>query len=323
MSRTMKIDNRLKILFVFSYIPFIIGKTLRFSPAVDKDQGATDGDLFVKRIIHGESKCLLLFKADPHTDVNNFHLIIIASCQMFVYLSIYILEISDKPEMLMFTAPYRLCEGECDEDKKNFVMSFPLFLGKRAKTEYKKRYHRDFKKIHLMGPNAPFKQKTTRAARQLLKSHKCPFVSPSTQIPAVEDNEPTTCLHKDYCDPQFLISNCPNIKKRICHGTTSQGTTSTVPPFFEGKRKDPIKEIQKNLRTADNLLKSMMRRRKTITFKSYRIEGKKESTVSDFVDNDNYLYDNIDNHYEHPVLYRTYKTLGPYKPTKGILAYNY
>lgn len=58
----MKIVHRLKIFHVFSCIPLIIGNTLQHSPAVDINQDATDGDLFVKRIIHGEGKCILLLK---------------------------------------------------------------------------------------------------------------------------------------------------------------------------------------------------------------------------------------------------------------------
>lgn len=75
---------------------------------------------------------------------------------------LYILEVI-KPGYLLFTAPYRLCEGECKTDKKNFVLSFPMYVGNKGIEIYRGLFNRDLKKIHHSKPKAPFKRKTTKS----------------------------------------------------------------------------------------------------------------------------------------------------------------
>lgn len=224
--------------------------------------------------------------------------------------------------MLMFTAPYKLCEGGCDQEQKNFVISFPLFIGKGAKEAYKKNYDRDYKKIHFLNKNAPFKFRTTRTPHKLLLINECESSSTSTTTAFNEyveqrKNTEETVVTEGCCDPECLISMCPDLKAKLCTESSTQQTspitTSTIPPIIYGHSKDPIHEIQKNLRTADDLIKSMMRRRKTISYTSFSITRKTETTVSDIFLNDDFIYENS---YERPLPYRTYKTLGPFKRIK-------
>lgn len=86
-----------------------------------------------------------------------------------------ILEITDRPEYLVFTAPYRLCEGGCPKDR-NFVLSFPLYVGTRGRAAYQSTYHRDATKVHSNRPNAPFRKRTTRAP-----TTPCPTERPTTE----------------------------------------------------------------------------------------------------------------------------------------------
>lgn len=61
----------------------------------------------------------------------------------------------------MFTAPYKLCDGGCN-GSQNFGMAFPVYMGTQAKKRYKKMYSRDYMKMLLNSPNAPFRKKKTR-----------------------------------------------------------------------------------------------------------------------------------------------------------------
>ncbi|KAL0852240.1 hypothetical protein ABMA28_000458 [Loxostege sticticalis] len=84
-------------------------------------------------------------------------------------------KITDRPEYLVFTAPYRLCKGGCPKDR-NFVLSFPLYVGTRGRAAYQSTYHRDATKVHSNRPNAPFRKRTTRAP-----TTPCPTERPTTE----------------------------------------------------------------------------------------------------------------------------------------------
>lgn len=104
----------------------------------------------------------------------------------------------------MFTAPYKLCDGTCSEEK--MMMAFPLYIGKSAKQHYKMYYYNDYKKIKSMRPNAPFERKTTRAKRLLTSvSSTIATVTPSTE-PAIIKR-----------DPLPLKYRCVKIGPNICY----------------------------------------------------------------------------------------------------------
>ncbi|XP_046977530.1 uncharacterized protein LOC124543374 isoform X1 [Vanessa cardui] len=68
-----------------------------------------------------------------------------------------------RPESLIFTAPFKLCKGECESNVNNFVMLFPIHVGlKRSQTVYKSIYPRDNEKRFSSEDNAPFRKSTTR-----------------------------------------------------------------------------------------------------------------------------------------------------------------
>ncbi|XP_031767444.1 uncharacterized protein LOC116413291 isoform X1 [Galleria mellonella] len=118
------INKQVNILYFFCSFALITKGVSLNKPTAVGDQGDTDGELYVKRIINGE-------------------------------------KISDKPSYLLFTAPYRLCKGGCNTTD-NFVFAFPLHIGKKGKETYRNLYSKDFKSIHSTKLNAPFRKKTTR-----------------------------------------------------------------------------------------------------------------------------------------------------------------
>ncbi|KAG6457950.1 hypothetical protein O3G_MSEX010582 [Manduca sexta] len=157
--RTMVKFVHLNIFIVFSSFPFILADTKQNnSTAVDIDLGLTDGEEFVKKIVRGD-------------------------------------KVTPRPEYLIFTAPYRLCEGGC-KDNSNFAMAFPLYIGMKGRQSYKSLYPRDFSKVHYMRPNAPFKRKTT----------KYPFTLCATN----KDTE------KSMSETDATSTRCPEVVPRNC-----------------------------------------------------------------------------------------------------------
>ncbi|XP_013161879.1 PREDICTED: uncharacterized protein LOC106113591 [Papilio xuthus] len=53
-------------------------------------------------------------------------------------------KLNSRPKFLMFTAPYKLCEGECSDERS--VMGFPVYLGNYAKKVYRDTYIRNYNK---------------------------------------------------------------------------------------------------------------------------------------------------------------------------------
>lgn len=87
---------------------------------------------------------------------------------------------TEKPDML-FTAPYRLCEGDCDGQNNNLALVFPLYVGKKGIEEYKKVYSRDFKIIRsTKSSQAPFMKRTTRHSFTL-----CPYKNENFNTDAI------------------------------------------------------------------------------------------------------------------------------------------
>ncbi|XP_075990960.1 uncharacterized protein LOC142986376 isoform X1 [Anticarsia gemmatalis] len=114
----------LKIFTVFSLFPLIIGRgSGNRIASVGIDQNVADGNQFIKRIFHGSER-------------------------------------SERPGILMFTAPYKLCEGGCTgSDVEDLAMKFPLYIGKKGRTKYKEIYPRDHSIKHHNNTGAPFTKK--------------------------------------------------------------------------------------------------------------------------------------------------------------------
>lgn len=87
------------------------------------------------------------------------------------------LEPTKRPETLFFTAPFRLCKGQCKPNVSNYFMQFPLYIGiKRNKNIYQNLYSRDHKHIHSTRDNAPFRKRTTKTPYKICPSKKEPFM---------------------------------------------------------------------------------------------------------------------------------------------------
>lgn len=125
----------------------------------------------------------------------------------------------------MFTAPYRLCEGGCKSDMNNFVMAFPLFVGAKGKAAYKNSYKRDHWKIHSRKPNAPFREKPTRAPVT-----PCPTgginKNSSTDIPNIIYKDTSESLERN--TPQMIVLD--DSEDEITTSDTTTQTTVKLPP---------------------------------------------------------------------------------------------
>lgn len=91
----------------------------------------------------------------------------------------------ERPQYLLFTAPYKICEGGCSNNEDNFVMEFPLFIGKKGLAKYTDFYRRDHQTIHSGRPNAPIKKRPTKKLFTLCPSYK---FTTST----IENSEPSS-----------------------------------------------------------------------------------------------------------------------------------
>lgn len=141
-----------------------------------------------------------------------------------------ILEITNRPGLLLFTAPYKLCEGGCKDSKSdNFVISFPLFIGKTGKKFYQDLYNRDFKNIHDEGSNAPFKKRT----------FKTPFTT-STTVTC-----PTTVTVDNVTDKSVSTTNSFSINDTIASESDNMSTKSTLPlNLTDEQNKDPSPDTE-------------------------------------------------------------------------------
>lgn len=131
----------------------------------------------------------------------------------------YILEISHKPGYLLFTAPFKLCEGNCKEPESNFAMAFPIYVGKIGREKYKEMYERDYHKIQSTKPNAPFKKLPTKKLFTL-----CPSEVTKEQTIVIPTDTPET----------ETLTTIPTVETPIVSQTEATETPTTdQPTVFE------------------------------------------------------------------------------------------
>lgn len=147
----------------------------------------------------------------------------------------YILEISDNPGYLLFTAPYKLCEGGCEDKDNNFAMVFPIYVGQKGKDKYKELYERDYKNIHSTKPDSPFKKRPTKKLFTLCPSDvtkETTMVTTETETTLIETTiNPTTLT---VSDTETLTTNTPTMSETTTTETpTLTPTTDSQTTFSE------------------------------------------------------------------------------------------
>ncbi|CAH2103783.1 unnamed protein product [Euphydryas editha] len=116
------------------------------------------------------------------------------------------LEPKDRPENLLFTAPFRICKGQCKTNVSNYFMQFPIYIGlKGNKKNYQNLYPRDHENIHSTRENAPFRKSSTRVPYIL-----CPPKNKQTKEPFMSGKCPVLhsiliLLSTTYCSVQGTL----------------------------------------------------------------------------------------------------------------------
>lgn len=151
-----------------------------------------------------------------------------------------VLGIAKSPAIIMFTAPYKLCEGGCNgTDEGNIILQFPLFVGKRGRDAYKRIFHRDSEKLYSKDGGMPKKVETNG-----MKATTTPCVAvlvnvlPTTTPTTTED--PTTTTPPAPQCPFFPSDVCLKKKKKKTTLITDDATESPAGQIEDQKLEIPI-----------------------------------------------------------------------------------
>ncbi|KAF9417683.1 hypothetical protein HW555_005264 [Spodoptera exigua] len=128
--------------------------------------------------------------------------------------------ITKKPGIIMFTAPYKLCEGGCNgSDGGNIMLQFPLFIGKRGRDAYKRIFYRDSDKLYSTVKGWPFKVKTKR-----MKAAKATTTTTTTEAPTTTTLPTPQC---PYFPPDVCLKKIKKLNFTTTHNFTAQFLSST------------------------------------------------------------------------------------------------
>lgn len=125
----------------------------------------------------------------------------------------------------MFTAPYKLCEGECSGEKLS--IGFPVYLGNYAKKVYKDTYIQNFNKEEPENPRNnitdPPKAKTTTTKKKRRQTPPNRGSTTSTQPPTFideenddeDDDDKKALLHMKIKKKPDCV--CPYLDPNVCY----------------------------------------------------------------------------------------------------------
>ncbi|KAF9804817.1 hypothetical protein SFRURICE_007720 [Spodoptera frugiperda] len=149
--------------------------------------------------------------------------------------------IAKSPAIIMFTAPYKLCEGGCNgTDEGNIILQFPLFVGKRGRDAYKRIFHRDSEKLYSKDGGMPKKVKPNR-----MEATTTPCVAvlvnvlPTTTATTTTEDPTTTTPPAPQC-PFFPSDVCLKKKKKKTTLITDEVTESPTGQIEDQNLEIPI-----------------------------------------------------------------------------------